>query len=151
MTTVHNLPMMKQLLYHLKFVSLLGLSAMLFSLPQNLTITAFALPLPKFPIVEILFSDRNISHSKVHTMRSVMFNFRPDVPLEEQDALLAKINTWNGINRVARLKPDAQKTAILRMCYAYISEQAEPEVLVERLSAIPEIESASIPTQRRLL
>ena len=151
MTTVHNLQLMKQLLYHLKNVSLLGIFTMLFSLPQNNTITAFALPLPKFPIVENLFSDRNISRSKVHTMRSVMFNFRPDVPLEEQDALLAEINTWDGISRAARLKPDAQKTAILRMCYAYISEQAEPEVLVERLSALPEIESASIPAERRLL
>jgi hypothetical protein len=151
MTTVHNLPMMKQLLYHLNFVSLLGISTMLFSLPQNITITAFALPLPKSPIVENLFNDRNISHQKVHTMRSVMFNFRPDVPLEEQDALLAKINTWNGISRAARLKPNAQKAAILRMCYAYISEKAEPEVIVERLSALPEIESASIPAERRLL
>lgn len=143
--------MMKQLLYYLSFVSSLGISTMLFSLPQNITITAFALPLPKFPIVENLFTVRNISHQKVHTMRSVMFNFRPDVPLEEQDALLAEINTWNGVSRAARLKPDAQKPALLRMCYAYISEQAEPEVIVERLSALPEIESASIPAERRLL
>lgn len=143
--------MMKPLLYYLSFVSLLGISTTLFSLPRNITITAFALPLPKFPIVEKLFTNRNISHQKVYTMRSVMFNFRPDVPLEEQDALLAEINTWNGVSRAARLKPDAQKPALLRMCYAYISEQAEPEVIVERLSALPEIESASIPAERRLL
>jgi hypothetical protein len=143
--------MIKQLLCHLKFVSLLGISTMLFSLPHNLTITAFALPFPKFVIVENLFSDRNISCSKVYIMRSIMFNFRPDVPLEEQDALLAEINTWKGISKAARLKPNAQKTAIIRMCYAYISEQAEPEVLVERLSALPEIESAFIPAERRLL
>lgn len=143
--------MMKPLLYYLSFVSSLGISTMLFSLPQNITITAFALPLPKFPIVEKLFTDRKISHQKVYTMRSVMFNFRPDVPLEEQDDLLAEINNWNGVSRAARLKPDAQKPALLRMCYAYISEQAEPEVIVERLSALPEIESASIPAERRLL
>jgi hypothetical protein len=143
--------MMKPLLYYLSAISLLGISTMLFILPQNLTITAFTLPLPKFPIVENSFTVRNISHQKVHTMRSVMFNFRPDVPLEEQEALLAKINTWNGISRAARLKPNAQKAAILRMCYAYISEKAEPEVIVERLSALPEIESASIPAERRLL
>ncbi len=124
---------------------------MLLGLTQNSTITAFASPLPKFPIVENLLTVRNGSHQKVHPMRSVMFNFRPNVPLEEQDALLVQINTWNGISRAAHLKPDAKNPALLRMCYAYVSDQAELEALVERLSALPEIESASIPAERRLL
>lgn len=84
-------------------------------------------------------------------MYSVMFNFRPDVPIERQDALLSQINTWNGINRAAHLKPDAKNPALLRMCYAYVSSQAELEVIVEHLSELLEIESASIPAERRLL
>lgn len=143
--------MVKQLLYYLSFVSLLGISIMLFSLPQNITITAFALPLPKFPILENLLTIRNISHQKVQPMRSVMFNFRPNLSLEEQDALLIQINTWNGVSKAAHLKPDAKNPAILRMCYAYVTDQAELKVLKEHLSALPEIESASIPAERRLL
>jgi hypothetical protein len=84
-------------------------------------------------------------------MKSIMFNFRTEVPLEEQDALLKQINSWSGISSSGHLKPDSENPAILKMCYAYISNEAETERLIEKLLALPEIESAFIPAAHRFL
>lgn len=140
----------KQLLCCLS-LSLLGIFTTLLGLTHSYTTTAFTSLLPESPIVENSLIARNVSYQKVRQMRSVMFNFQPNVPLEEQDTLLAQINIWDGISKAAHLKPDAKNPAILRMCYAYVNSRAEPEALIERLSALPEIESAFIPAERRLL
>ena len=84
-------------------------------------------------------------------MRSVTFNFRPDVPPEQQDEVLEHINAWDAVRRASRLKPDAQHPLLLRMAYATAADDADLEDLRARLSELPEIESASIPPQRRLV
>lgn len=145
------LKMAKQLLYRLNIITSLGICTMLFCLNQNITIPAFASPSTKFSLVGNFLIASNVSPQRFQPMHSVMFNFRPEVPLEKQDALLAKINTWNGISSAAHLKSDAQNATLLRMCYAYVSSQEEQEVIVEYLLELPEIESASIPAERRLL
>ena len=83
-------------------------------------------------------------------MRSVMFNFRSNVSPERQEAMLAQINAWDGIREAGRLKPDTKRQEILLMCYAYIQDNADSEALVERLSGLPELESVSPTTERRL-
>jgi hypothetical protein len=88
---------------------------------------------------------------KVQLMDSIMFNFRLDLPPEKQNALLNQINNWNGISQAGHLKQNAQNPAIARMCYAYVNETEELKVLMEKLSALPEIESVSIPATRQLL
>lgn len=84
-------------------------------------------------------------------MRSVMFNFRPDVPRDEQDAALARISDWSAINKASRLKPEAKNPLLQRMAYAYLEDDADIEKVVERLNDLPEIESASAPTSRHLI
>jgi len=84
-------------------------------------------------------------------MRSVMFNFHPAVSPDEQDALLERIGNWETINKATRLKPDAKKPILQRMAYAYVEDDADIEKIVERLNDLPEIESASAPTSRRLI
>jgi len=80
-----------------------------------------------------------------------MFNFRPEVSRDEQDALLERIGGWETINKASRLKPDAKKSVLQRMAYAYVENDADIEKIVERLTDQPEIESASAPTARGLV
>lgn len=84
-------------------------------------------------------------------MDSIVFDFRLDVPRTQQDALLGQIKTWHGISQVGHLKPDAQQPTIVRMCYAYVTDRGELQVLTEKLLALAEVESASIPAPRHLL
>jgi hypothetical protein len=96
-------------------------------------------------------SRENLPYQRVQQMDSIMFNFRLDLSLEKQSALLDRINTWNGISQAGHLKPNAQNPVIARMCYAYVNEKEELKVLMEKLSALSEIESVSIPATRQLL
>jgi len=84
-------------------------------------------------------------------MKTIMFNFRSEVPPKDQNALLTKINNWVGISGAGHIKPDSKNPAILKMCYIYVSDDTETEVMIEKLSALSEVESASIPAERRLL
>jgi hypothetical protein len=108
-------------------------------------------PLLNFAKLDDVGSKLNIKYKKVQRMNSIMFNFRPDLPPEKQKVLLEQINTWNGISKAGHLKPNAQNSVIARMCYAYVNETEELKVLMEKLSALPEIESVSIPATRQLL
>jgi hypothetical protein len=93
----------------------------------------------------------NFRSQKVPQMDSIVFDFRLDVPRAQQDTLLGQINTWHGISQAGHLKPDAKHPAIGRMCYAYVSDRNELQVLTEKLLALAEVESASIPAARQLL
>ncbi len=84
-------------------------------------------------------------------MRSVLFNFRPNVSPERQEVLLAQMNAWEGVSKAGHLKPDTRSAQVLRMCYAYIEDNANFEALAARLSSLPELESVSPPTERRLI
>lgn len=83
-------------------------------------------------------------------MDSIVFDFRLDVPRAQQDALIGQIKTWHGISRAGHIKPDAQHPTIVRMCYAYVTDRNELKVLTEKLLALSEVESASIPAARQL-
>jgi hypothetical protein len=84
-------------------------------------------------------------------MHTVMFNFRSSVTLEQQEAFMAQIGTWDGVRKAGPIKPDATRPELHRMCYAYVEDSADTEKIVERLSKLPEIESAFPPAERRLL
>ena len=79
-----------------------------------------------------------------------MFVFRAEVPLDRQDAVLAEIRSWHTNGSVDRLTPEAKQPDLLRMCYAYLEDDADADAVVQRLLELPEIESASLPTRRRL-
>jgi hypothetical protein len=84
-------------------------------------------------------------------MRSVLFNFRAEVPPERQAAMLAQIGTWEGIHRTAPLTPHARRAEVRRMCYAYVEDGVDIEEMMRRLSALPEVEAVSMPAERRLI
>jgi len=83
--------------------------------------------------------------------RVITFAFHPGVPRERQDERLAEIARWKQLDQVSRLKPDAQLDSLFRLCYAYLSDEADPNQVMTALTAIPEIESASLPPARRLV
>jgi hypothetical protein len=84
-------------------------------------------------------------------MRSVTFNFRPDVPRERQNQVLKGITSWETIHKVSRLNPRARVPLLLCMAYAYLEDDADLDQVVERLRGLPEIESAGAPPRRGLV
>jgi hypothetical protein len=84
-------------------------------------------------------------------MRTVIFNFRPEVEREKQDRILQKISSWSGVIKATRLKSDAKDPRVSRMSQVYIENSADAKGIVKKLSDTPEIEQASLPAERRLI
>ena len=84
-------------------------------------------------------------------MQSVMFTFKSDVAPDQQDAILEEIEAWNEVTKASRLKEDAKNAVVLRMAYANVADNSGAQQVVERLSEMPEIESASLPAKRKLV
>jgi hypothetical protein len=83
--------------------------------------------------------------------RVITFAFRPGVPRDRQDEVLAEICSWKQIDQAAHLKPDAKLDELLRLAYAYIKDDADANQVAATLARMPEIESASSPSPRRLI
>jgi hypothetical protein len=81
-------------------------------------------------------------------MNELMFNFKSTVPMADQQALLTRIKRWEGIKMVGQLKPDAKRASTRRICYAYLDDQVDIQVMKTRLAALTEIESVEIPPAR---
>jgi len=84
-------------------------------------------------------------------MRSIMFTFAADTPLEHQEDLLRQVHTWNEVAGVGRLKADSSQPEIRRMGHVYLKDDADAQSVVERLRNMPGIEKAFEPTARRLV
>ncbi len=84
-------------------------------------------------------------------MRSVVFTFRPEVPPERQDSLLAQITLWDSVVQAGRLSPRSRRSAIARMACAVLKEETDADAVVKQLSELPEVESASVPAERHLI
>lgn len=83
--------------------------------------------------------------------RVVTFSFRQDVSRERQDQILDEISAWRQIEGASHLKPDAKLDLLLRLCYAYVRDDADAGEVMEKLAQIPEIETASQPPVRHLV
>ncbi len=83
--------------------------------------------------------------------RVITFAFRPHVSRQRQEELLTEIAAWKQVDQAAHLKPDTKLDALLRLCYAYLNDEADTHEVTRRLVALPEIESATEPTPRHLL
>jgi hypothetical protein len=81
----------------------------------------------------------------------LMFAFRTDVPVREQNGLLDKIRDWPGVARVARLSPEATRPDLARFAYLYLSDDMSADRMISRLLGMPEVESAESPASRQLL
>lgn len=84
-------------------------------------------------------------------MRSVMFNFRSSVSRQGQDALLARLGEAESIISAGRVRPNARTPEASRMGYAYVEDGVDLDALITRLSELPEVESAFVPAERRLI
>ena len=84
-------------------------------------------------------------------MQVVNFAFDRDVPPERQDALVADIASWPEVRQAKRLDPAARDAGVSRLSYLYLHQDQPAGPVIERLKAIPEIESASTPTPRKLI
>ena len=82
-------------------------------------------------------------------MRTILFTFRSDVPLERQVAIIDEIRAWDGVIAAGRLYPDETSNPdMLRRCYAYTEDWADLDALVRRVAALPEVENAFVPPER---
>jgi hypothetical protein len=142
---------MKNFLVSLYLISLCCTCAILFGLSYDVNSRIITLSLTSSPVVKYSSVARKNSFQQGNPMHSIVFNFQPQISLEEQDALLAEINGWDEISKAARLKPESKNPVLLGMCYVYVNNSVELEIIVKRLSAFPEIESASIPAERQIL
>ncbi|MBK8313357.1 MAG: hypothetical protein IPL01_04640 [Acidobacteria bacterium] len=82
--------------------------------------------------------------------RVVTFSFRTDVSGERQDQILNEIAGWKQIEGASHLNRDAKLGLLQRLCYAYVSHDADTDDVVRRLNEFPEIETASEPPRRHL-
>lgn len=84
-------------------------------------------------------------------MQSVMFIIKPEVLLKEWQSVLKNLKTWAGVEDAAPLKPGAKNPAIRRMFYLYLSDDANVKAIVGKLRDLPQVESAEVPAERRLI
>ena len=84
-------------------------------------------------------------------MQSVMLMFKQDVSPEDQEHVLTKLNARQGVIKAARLKPEARNPDVLRMAFVYVDDSLNVQTLLDQLSKLPEIDSASLPPQRGLV
>ena len=82
--------------------------------------------------------------------RVVTFSFRTDVSRERQDQILNEIAGWKQIEGASQLNRDAKLDLLQRLCYAYVSHDADTDDVVGRLAEFPEIETDSEPPRRHL-
>jgi hypothetical protein len=84
-------------------------------------------------------------------MRSIVFNLRPEVGREEHASLLTRVGRVPGIHRAAALSPNSKNATVGRMFYAYVNDDADIEAVRDRIARLPEVESADLPAERRLV
>jgi len=80
----------------------------------------------------------------------VNFSFRLEVAAEQQASLLDQIRRWDSVIEARPLKPGAKHPSIRRLHHAYVTDD-NVTATIERLSSLPEIESAAVPAKRHLV
>jgi hypothetical protein len=83
-------------------------------------------------------------------MRSIVFNLRPEVGHEQRQALLRPLDRLPGIHGTAALSPNTKSPVVQRMCYAYVNDDADIGDVRDQIAVLPDVESANLPTERRL-
>lgn len=83
-------------------------------------------------------------------MITIMFNFFPDTSVEKQDEILTEINNTWGTEIIKARSLSLKKPRLRHMCCVFIDSEDSGSI-IERLSALSEIESAFIPAERRLV
>jgi hypothetical protein len=84
-------------------------------------------------------------------MQTIGLTFRPEVPRARREAVLDAMRRAPGVVNAAFLKEGSQHPAIARMAYISLAAKADVEGLLSRARGLPEIETASLQPQRRLV
>lgn len=84
-------------------------------------------------------------------MAEVFFSFREDVDVTRQEHLLEHIRRWPDVLQTTRFAGAEADPDLLRICTAYLAEDAAATAVVRRLLQLPEIEEAEAPAARALL
>ena len=83
-------------------------------------------------------------------MRSVMFNFRPDVSRLQRTILLHQIEDWAPVASAALVDPEATHPEVQRMAFVYVNDAAAVDAVVNHLNELQEVEVAFTPAERWL-
>jgi hypothetical protein len=84
-------------------------------------------------------------------MQSIMFIVKPEALAGSCKSLLKDLKSWSGVEDAAPLKPGAKNPAIAKMFYLYLNDDANVDDIVGKLRDLPEVESAEVPAERRLI
>ncbi len=84
-------------------------------------------------------------------MRSIVFNLRPETDSEKQGEVLSRLSRLPGVARVGSLSPHSRDPELRRMCFAYVTDDADLEGLLAQVRRQPEVQQASLPAERRLM
>jgi hypothetical protein len=83
-------------------------------------------------------------------MRAITFTFGNQVPRQQQNVALQQIRALPGVQAADYVQPDSTDVDIGRIAYVYASDDVDEATILERLNALPEIESTEIPPTRFL-
>ncbi len=84
------------------------------------------------------------------TMKALSFSLSSDLSRSQQDAILAKIKSWQGVQSAARLDADAQDAVIADMCFAEVTDDAA-QTIAAQLATMTGVEHVERPTPRYLV
>ncbi|HVG43743.1 MAG TPA: hypothetical protein VM890_03405 [Longimicrobium sp.] len=84
-------------------------------------------------------------------MTAIFFNVRSDTAPARRQALLEELRRHPKISSAAALRPGARSESIQRMFYANLADDADVTAVLRDLERRPEVESASLPTERHLV
>lgn len=81
----------------------------------------------------------------------MIFTFRPTTSPPQRESALREIGAWAEVDQAGLLHPELSSESLGRVCVATVAAGVAPETLLERLTSLPEVESASLPAERYLV
>ena len=84
-------------------------------------------------------------------MAVVTFTLNRGLANEQREQALDHVRGIEGITHVGVVNPNTKTPELQRFAFADVSEAIDLSDLVEKITAIPEIESAEVPPRRKLV
>ena len=82
-------------------------------------------------------------------MQVVNFTFRSGTSPQTRAAALSQVSSWPEVWKVKALDPNDE--AVARLAYLYVKDGHDPQAVVRQLNQMPDVESADLPAERRLI
>jgi hypothetical protein len=84
-------------------------------------------------------------------LTAIFFNLRSGVDAARRRALLRYLASRPEVSTAAALRPGATNEKLQRMFYANVDDDAAVGAVLDELRRHPEVESASLPSERHLV